>query len=478
MATFKPLLSLLPSGIPRVDEIALDLRVFLFTAAMSLFTGLLAGTVPALRAARTDVAAMLQDGGRGSTGGTRHNRMQSVLVVSEVALAFVLLLGAGLLVKSLVRLTSVERGFDAERVLVFSHSISAEALARPSQSVNTRGPPTAPSGQASLLQYVQRFEDDLGAIPGVFLVAAADNMPFMGGASSSTTTYESFSGTQVTNLERSLITPMYFRALGVPITSGRAFADADGPERELVAIVSRGAADQYWPGEDPVGYRLRFGGLDSDQPWRTIVGVAEDVRHQGLDVEPRAKIYLPYAQLARASIDVILKTRMEPDLIISAARDAVRRVDPTAPTPRISELESLVHASVAAPRFRARLVFLFAMLAALLAVIGVYGVLAYSMAQRTAELGVRIALGASRADVVKSVVGRGAKLAAAGLAIGVAIAFAAVRVLDSFLFETDVHDPSTFVLAALLLAVAALGASYLPARRAARVDPVEALRAE
>jgi len=478
-ATFKPLLALLPSGVPRVDEIVLDYRVLLFTGLVSVITGLMAGSLPAFRAARTDVAEMLQDGGRGFTGGRSRNRTQSLLVVSEIALAFVLLFGAGLLVKSFIRLTSVDRGFNAESVLAFNLSVSSEALALPSRA--SRGQPPEPTPEDErLVQYVHRLEEALSAIPGVQLVATADNMPFMGGTSSSTMTLESSLGVQETNLERSAVTPPYFRAMGVPIVRGRGFTDADGPDAERVTIVSRATAESYWPGENPVGQRLRLGPKETEtpRPWWTVVGVAEDVHHQGLDVEPRPKVYMPFSQLPRARLNVILKARIAPDLIVAAARDIVTEVDPTVPPPNIRELEKIVYSSVAAPRFRTRLVSLFAVLAAMLAVIGVYGVLAYSMAQRTAEIGVRVALGASSVNVVTSVVRRGVFLAAVGLAVGIAIAFAAVRVLDSFLFETSVFDPYTFVLAASLLVVAAVGASYLPARRAARIDPVEALRAE
>jgi len=475
---FGPLMALLPSGLPRADEVTLDIRVFLFLAATSVGTGLLVGSLPAFRAARADVAEMLQGGGRGVAGARRQNRTQGLLVVSEVALAFVLLFGATLLVKSFVRLTSVKRGFDAESVLTFDLNINAEALARPSQSSSSQRPRESESGQAVLQHYVRMLEDELRAIPGVFLVATADNAPFLGGTSSSTMTVESFSGMQETNLERGLATPPYFRLMGVPIISGRAFAPDDRVGSERVVIVSRGAADQYWPGEDPVGRRLRYGGLESGSPWRTIVGVAEDVHHQGLDVKPRPKVYLPYFQVPRGSIDVLMKTNVDPELVVGNVRDVVQRFDPTVPAPRIRELERVVHASVAAPRFRTRLVSMFAVLAGLLAVIGVYGVLAYSMAQRSAEIGVKMALGASAPRVLKTVLLRGGVFAAAGLAVGVAVSLSAVRVLDSFLFDTNVHDPFAFVLAALLLAVAALFASYIPARRATKIDPVEALRAE
>jgi predicted permease len=426
--TFQPLIALLPSGVPRVDEIALDFRVLLFAAFASVVTGLMVGALPALRAARTDVAEMLQDGGRGHTGGSRRNRTQALIVVSEVALAFVLLLGAGLLVKSLIRLTSVERGFNAESVVVFGLRISPEALALPSRAATGQPPEPAPQRE-QMVRYVQLLEDRLGAIPGVQLVASADNMPFMGGMSSSTTTIESSSGLEETSIERSAVTPGYFRALSVPLLSGRLFTEIDAAESELVTIVSRGFADRHWPGEDPVGRRVRLGSIETEnpRPWRTVIGVVEDVHHQGLDVEPHPKMYMPFSQLPRTRVDVILKVRVAPDLIIAAAREAVAEVDPTVPPPNIRELENVVYSSVAAPRFRTRLVSLFAVLACLLAVIGVYGVLAYSMAQRTAEIGVRIALGASKADVVRSIVVRGATLTVWGLLVGMAISLAAMR---------------------------------------------------
>lgn len=479
--TFKPLLTALPQNLPRIDEITIDYRVLLFAMGVSIAAGILAGALPAFRAAQTDVSEALQDGGRGFTGGRRNNRAQGALVVSEVALAFVLLLGAGLLVKSYARLTSVDRGFNTERLLIFALSISQEALNRPSSSVDTNQPPPAgvSSSHMALLSYVQRLEERLTAIPGVERAAMADNMPFMGGTSSGTTTMEMSSGNlQTTNLERSAVTPSYFRIMDIPISSGRAFSVSDGPNAELVAIVSRGAAEEYWPGENPVGRRLRFGGIETERPWRTVVGVAEDVRHQGLDVSPRPKWYLPFSQRPRGSIDVVLKTQMEPELIIPSVRDVVVEVDPTLPPPNVRELENVILTSVANPRFRTRLVSLFALLAAILAVIGVYGVLAYSMAQRTAEIGVRIALGASEHAVLRSVLCHGLCLAAIGLALGCAISLAAVRVLDNFLFQTDIYDPWMFAAATALLTAATLVASYLPAHRATKVDPVEALRAE
>jgi predicted permease len=402
------------------------------------------------------------------------------LVVSEVALAFVLLVGCGLLVKSFVRLTSVERGFDAESVLIFDLQIptTTTSTRQPGRSVTTSGPPRRPPERLQLISYVERLEQRLRAVPGVQVVAMADNMPFMGGTSSGTTTLESSSGMHETNVERSAVSSAYYRTLGIPILSGRSFTDRDGPDGELVAIVSRAMAEEHWPGEDPIGYRLKRSSLDSDAPWMTVVGVADDVRHQGLDVAPRPKMYMVFAQVPRSSLDVVLKTHVEPDLVAAAVREAIAELDPTLPIPNVRELEKMISRSVAVPRFRTGLVSLFAVLAALLSVIGVYGVLSYTMAQRRAEVGIRMALGASAGEVVQGVLRRGGMLAAMGLAIGLAIALVAVRVLDSFLFQVSTYDPMMFAAALILLAFAAIGASYIPAWSATRVDPVEALRVE
>jgi putative ABC transport system permease protein len=478
LATFNPLLAALPPGLPRSDEVALDRIVLFFTVAISVFTGLLVGSLPAFRAARTDVAEMLQDGGRGLTGGGRRNWAQGMLVVSEIALAFVLLLGAGLLVRSFVRLTSVERGFNAEQVLNFGMQLPSTAATQPSRSVTTRGPPQLPPDRMRLVSFAERLVERLAAVPGVEQVAIADNMPFMGGTSSGTTTLEAFSGIHQTNVERSAVSPSYFRTLGIPIIAGRPFTVQDGPNGEPAAIVSRRMAELYWPDEDPVGHRIRRSSLESDNPWMTVVGVAADVRHQGLDVEPRPKMYMSFAQSPRSSIDVVMKTHVSANLVTASAREAIAEFDPTIPIPNVGELESRISRSVAAPRFRTGLVSLFAVLAGLLAVIGVYGMLSYAMAQRTAEIGIRMALGANAGDVVKAVLRRGATLAAIGLAIGVAMALGAARFLSSFLFETATYDAATFIAVVMLLALAALGASYVPARRATKVDPVEALKVE
>ncbi|UCG88846.1 MAG: ABC transporter permease [Gemmatimonadota bacterium] len=478
VAAFRPLLAALPSGLPRADEIALDHRVLLFAAAVSVVTGLVAGSLPALRAGRADVLETLQEGSRSSTAGRRRNWAQGSLVVSEIALAFVLLVAAGLLVKSFMQLTSVERGFNAERVLTFEFTVPASGLGRPARSATPRPAASLSSEQLRWFEYLTPLRDRLTAVPGVESAALADNMPFMGGTSSGTVTLETSSGMHETNVERSAVSPSYFRTLGIPITRGREFTGEDGPDAKPVAIVSDGMAQRYWPNEDPLGRRLKRSTLESDSPWVTIVGVAADVRHQGLDVAPRPKIYTPYAQAPRSRVDVLLKTRVPPAVVAGAIREAIADYDPIVPLPNIRELESVISLSVAAPRFRTGLVSLLAIIAGLLAVVGVYGVVAYTMAQRKSEMGIRMALGAKQSDVVRSVLGRGAALAAAGLAIGAAIAWAAVRLLNSFLFQTSAHDPATFLAAVIVLALAALAASYLPARRATRVDPVEALRAE
>lgn len=475
--TLGPLVAALPYGLPRGDEVALDQRVLLFAAAVAIVTGLLTGSLPALRAARTDVAATLQEAGRSYTGGRRRNRTQGALVVSEVALAFVLLVGSGLLLKSFVRLISVDPGFETEHVLVFSLQIpSSEPL--PGRIARSRPSSLPSNAQLRALEYVKRLQERLQAVPGVQLVAVADNMPFMGGSSSGTVTLESGIGLRETNVDRSAVTPDYLRALGIPILAGRSFGLQDGPDEARVVIVSRAMAQRYWPGEDPVGHRLKRGSSDSDNQWMTVVGVAGDVRHHGLHVEPRPKMYVPYAQAPRPNIDITIKTQVSAAIISGMISDAVADFDPAVPLPSIQELRSVISSSIAAPRFRTAIVSLLAIVAALLAAIGVYGVLAYTMAQRVSEIGIRMALGARRSDVVKSVLRHGSVLAGIGIAIGAVTAWAAARALDSFLYQTSVHDPAVFVGVLCVLAIAALAASYVPARRATGVDPIRALRAE
>ena len=327
---------------------------------------------------------------------------------------------------------------------------------------------------------VRRIEESIAAVPTVLSVATSDSLPFISGTGTTTVSFESAANLHEGWAERSAVTPVYFQTLGIPIIAGRSFSAHDGSGDALVVVVSRAFARQYWSDEDAVGQRLKTASDAEDAPWRTVVGVVADVRHHGLDVAPRAKIYRPFAQAPfgpiRPRIRFVMKINAPGEVVMGAVRDAVFRVEPGLPPPDIHMLDDVVYQSVSAPRFRTRLVSTFAVLATILAAIGIYGVLAHLIAQRIPEIGVRKALGASDADIVKLVLVRGTMLAASGIAIGGAIAAVAVKILDRFLFETSVYNPLTFLGVGLLLALATLGASLLPAYQAGKVDPMEALR--
>jgi putative ABC transport system permease protein len=462
VATFKPLLAFLPSSLPRTDEIFLDQRVLLFSLAASLATGLLVGVLPALSVSRTGITDVLREGGRGFTASGGRRSAHSLLVSSEIALAFALLVGSGLLVKSFVRLTSIERGFDATNVAMAFVTLRGERY----------------GDEQTRTTFLTSFEERLAALPGALSVGFADNMPFGGGTSSTTMTVETLSGPQEINLQYSAVSADFFDALGIPLLAGRRFSGADRAGAPPVVVISEGAAREMWPDGDPVGKRMRRGSLDGEGEWKTIVGVVADTRHRRLDIEPRPKFYEPVHQVRRTAYIAVVKTQGDPNAVGSEARSILNELDPAIPVPRIATLEQQIANTVAMPRFRTLLITMLAALAGLLAVVGIYGVMAYATAQRTSEIGVRIALGARASDVVGDVLKRGAVLAGIGLAVGAAIAFAAVRVLDNLLYQTNTHDPAMFVGAGIVLGVAALVASYVPARRATRVDPVEALRTE
>ena len=460
VATFKPLLALLPDTLPRIDAISIDRYVLLFSAGVSIVTGLLVGTLPALAASRTSIGVVLQDAGRGFAGERQGARTRGTLVVVEVALAFLLLVGAGLLVKSFLRLTSVDRGFDSVNLLTFTVSL----------------PRSRYDGDDRVNAFYIQLDEQLGALPVVLAVAGADNMPFRGGTSSFDVTAERSTGVFETNVENSIVTERYFDVMGIPLLRGRNFAesDRDGP---LATIISDAAAQMHWPGEDPIGRRIKTGDPDSDTPWMTVVGIVPNVRSR-LHVTPVPKIYRPMSQRVRRGRVMVLKVQGDPTLIAPLAQRAAWNLDKDLAVTSVRTLDDIISISVAMPRFRAMLLSSLAGLALVLALVGIYGVLAYSVAQRTGEIGIRMALGADHRNVVTGVLRHGIGLAALGLLIGLGLAFFAVRVLESFLFEMTAFDPGLFGIAAAVLAATAVLASFIPARRATRVDPATALRSE
>jgi putative ABC transport system permease protein len=456
-----PFIAAVPGGVPRSGEIAVDYRVFVIAAAISLLTGLLAGLLPALRAGRSAVVDVLQDGGRGFVGGKKRNRTNTALVVSEVSLAFALLAVAGLLVKSYVRLSGVERGFDAEGVVVMPVTLPAPYRQEP----------------ADAYRFFEELGDRLAAVPGVRQVGGASQMPFVGGMSFPPTSIETAEGVVEDIHHFSVVTPEYFGVMHIPTVAGRLFTSGDRFSTDPVIVVNEAMARKYWPNENPVGRHVRRD-VAGDSIWRTVIGVVGDVRWN-LNQDALSDYYVPYAQDALFFHTMVLKTSIDPTAIIPAAREALWAIDRDIPA-RAWVLEDLItdSASVAGPRFGIYVLGSLSALAAVLAVLGVYGVLAYTVEQRAGEIGIRIALGAGTRDVVGNVLRSGGLMAGLGVAIGLGIAVAVSRITSAMLYEVSPTDPATLAAVALVVAGAALAASYIPARRATKVDPVEAVRME
>ena len=455
--TLGPFLRLLPSGTPRLDEVSLDARVLAFSLALSVATGALASVFPGLIASGARLTAVLKDSGRGTVGGKRRNRAQFALLVSEVTLTFVLLVGAGLLARSFSRLTSVDPGFSSDGIVLMR--------------MDMRGDRYSSIGQ--LRQAYDELSNRLEALPGVTAVAVASPGPFRNWWSNGTTV-DTRGGMVETNTQQEEISANYFETLGIPLLEGRVFTPDEMQSRLPVVVVNETMANSFWPEEGALGQRVKFGGPDNDSPWRTVIGVVSDVRRL-LDGEPYATLFHPLSYRQAA---VVIKTARDPALVLAGAREALKAVDPDVPIGSLNTLETEINATVAGPRVRTVLLGAFSLFSAFLAVLGIFGLLAYAVTQRTNEIGIRMALGAETGTVMRGVLQRGFTILALGLTLGVLITLVAVRVLEPFLFQVGKTDPGTIIVVALLLSTATIGASILPARRAMRVDPVEALRAE
>ena len=477
------LAELLPSlsavRIPRLAEARVDFTVVTATFLVSLLTGVASGLLPAWRASRPDLRAWLSDGLRATPSLGR--RIADSLVVSEIALALVLLVGAGLLLKSFARLTRVDPGFDPANVLMLTITLPERRY------------PGAHMQRAAFETIMER----LSALPGVRHVGATTQAPLVECCDAYPITVEGRAaapGEEIGALYRST-SPDYFRVMNIPLRSGRLFSAADArlalplirywpqqpayenfdePQPAPVGIINETMARRYWPDQDPVGKRFRL--LFS--PWITVVGVVGDVRHTSLSAATRPEAFLSSQQEPRAYMTIMVKTSGDPLLLAAAVRERIRSFDADLPVGEIRTVDQAVHDSLGRPRFNATLLSALAGLALVLALVGIYGVISYSVAQRTHEIGLRTALGADAADVVRLILGRFMTLTVAGLAIGLTGALALTRLLDTLLFQVTPTDPATFALLTVLLAAVALLASYLPTRRALRVDPLEALRAQ
>jgi putative ABC transport system permease protein len=449
--------------LPRGESVGLDGRVLAFTLGISLVTGLVFGLAPGLAASKTDLNDALKEGGRRAGGGARDRRFRQALVVGEVALALVLLVGAGLMIQSFLQLRRVDPGFRPENVLAVDISLPGSRYQNGRQVLNF---------QRQLLERV-------AVQPGVRSVGAAAYLPFSGTNNSWTIKIEgSLSRPSGAWLEPGWrpVTANYFRTMGIPLVKGRDFAASDDDETAPgVAVINEAAARACWPGEEPLGSRFKLEGRTY-----AVVGVVKDVKHARLDGEAAPEIYFPYSQLPITwrGMTVVARTEAAPEHLAAALRSVVQELDKDQPIYNVRTLEGLISKSVSRPQFHLLLLGSFAALALLMASLGLYGVMSYTVTQRTPEIGIRMAFGAQPRDALKLVVGAGLKLTLIGIGIGLLAAFALTRVMESLLFGVSATDPLTFAEVAFLLIAVALLACYLPAWRATQVDPLVALRSE
>ncbi len=455
-----------PTNIPRLRDVQLDLGVLGFTLAITLFTGLLFGLVPALGAARENLVESLKEGGQRSGSGPGRQKIRSALLVTEVALALVLVIAAGLLIRTFSHLLRVDPGFNATRVLTFELTLPGAKY------------PDKDKVAGVYRQILERFRN----IPGVQSAGIASPMPMSGGQESTAfmipgrprkvNGFDTFASYTIAS-------PGYFSAIGTPILRGRPFLDSDTADSQPVAIISKTLADQFYPGEDPVGKTIK---LPPDKfPTMTIVGIAADVKHFTVREKTGPEFYVVYTQKPypdMLTMQVAVRTQADPRSVIGGAREAIRSVDPGLPIAKVSTLATLVDDSMTQSRFSMLLLSAFGALALILASIGIYGVISYGVAQRTQEIGIRLALGAQPRNVFAMVLGQGARLAGLGVVLGFVAAFGVTRLMASMLFGVQPADPLTFAIVPALLMGVALLACYLPARRATRVDPIIALRYE
>jgi len=462
------LVTLQPEGIPRLNEIGVDRTVVLFTAGMALLTGIVFGAIPALQMTRASLITSLKEGSRGNMSARGSARMRGTLVVAEMALAVMLLAGAGLLIKSFDNLQSVNPGFRPQETLSFSLSL----------------PRTTYKDDPQIAAFFDRLLERIKALPGVRSAGAVMGLPLSGmnfDISFNVKGRPEAPPGQTPSMEVRVVTPDYFRTLGIPLVRGRMLNDGDEPQSPRVVLLSEAAAKKHFPNEDPIGKQIELGwgkGKGTPRAGGEVIGIVGDVKELGLDEEFPAEIYLPMRQWPIGRMTIVARTSVPPLSLAGAATQAVRELDANLPVADMRTVEDVVAESIAQPRFYMLLLAIFAAVALLLAAIGIFGVMSYTVSQRTREIGIRMALGAQGGSVVSMVVGQAMLLALVGLTVGLIAAVVLSRTMTSLLFELSPTDPVTFATVAMVLASVAFLASYLPARRAASVDPIEALRSE
>jgi len=460
------MMKLLPQDFPRAGEINLDWRVLAFTLFASVLTGILFGLAPALQISKTDVQESLKESGRGSSGSRRHNRLRNLLIVGEVALSVVLLVGAGLLFRSFLRLQAVDTGFTSQQLLTVQLSPAGSNYRR----------------DADYISFYSQTIQRVSSIPGVEAVGAINTLPLGKGPTAGfriegrpPLTIDKWPGGNYRTVSTD-----YFHAMNIPVVQGRAFNERDTETAPLVMIVNQALAKRDFPNENPIGKRINLGNTDAKgQPvWWEIVGVVADIRNLELREAGAPEFYLSALQDSFANMFLVVRTSVEPTAVAGAIRQAAAEVDKSAAVSDIKTMDHIVSAAVTQPRFNLFLLGLFSGIALLLSAAGIYGVTAYSVAQRTHEFGIRMALGAQVGDVLRMIIRQGMLLISIGVALGLAASFVLTRLLRSLLFGVSVTDPLTFVAITVLLTLVALIACYVPARRATKVDPLTALRYE
>jgi len=446
-------------------NIAVDRNVMLFTAAMVVLVAIAFGLVPAWQASQPRVQETLKEGGRSATSSPAQHRLRGVLAMAETALALILLVGAGLMMKSMYRLLKVNPGFQSDRVLTMEMDLRTAQYSKSPARIN----------------FWQQLLEKVRAIPGVENAAIGTAVPLTGSHNRADITIEGIPVLDIGTFphpDYHYISADYTRVLNIPLMHGRNFSGADTETAALVGLINTTMARRYWPKEDPVGKRFHWGRPGSKDPWITIVGVVGDTKLYGLANPSRLEIYLPFRQEPQTDMYLILRSAVDPASLTSSVRSAVAAIDRDQPVFSVITMRQLLDNSVSTPHLTLVLLGLFSGLALVLAAIGIYGVISYSVQQRTHEIGIRMALGAQRSNVLRLVVGQGVILAAVGIVIGITAALGLMRLITSLLFGVSPDDPLTFTAAALVLLFVAIAACYIPARRAIAVDPMNALRYE
>jgi putative ABC transport system permease protein len=468
--TLRLLIGLVPSDIPRLNEVGLDGGVLAFAFLVTVLTGLLFGLVPSLQASRPNLVTGLKEGGKGAGASARSQRFRSALVVAEVALSLVLMIAAGLLLRSFGLVSRVDGGFDPRNLLV-AH------IWLPVPNNPEANPYRTTASRAAFVREVLRRAS---ALPGVryAAVGGGTGVPLLGQHPKGSFTIKDAAGAEQPTAQIAAVSPDYFRALGTPLVRGRYFGEGDAEQAPRVALIDEAAAQRFWPNEDPIGRQVKRGGRDSQSPWLTIVGVVGNVKDEGFDRPDQPHIYLSVMQSPDYALAVYVRAQGDPSVLAQPLRREVHQINPELPVFGERTMEEVVAASLSQRRFALQVVGAFGVLALLLAGVGVYGVVSYSVSQRTREIGIRLALGSTTGAILRRVLGQGLRLALAGVGAGLLAALAVTRLLSGLLFGVAPTDPLTYAGLALLLIAVALLACYVPARRAMRVDPLSALRHE